>query len=310
MAYGVAGAWIAASVGACFQPTFQDGQFQCGPGAQCPPGLRCDLERDVCVNQPTPGADAAVPDGIQETDANPLAGRAAGAMLLYLFDEAQGDTIHDRSGLDPALDLSILYPQAVEWGAGTLAVADENRIWRDTPPERLIRAVQASNELTVEAWIEPAETVVDGPQRILTLSQSSSFQSLMLGQGRYATGEDSGTYVLRMRTSDYPADSDPSPVKSGPNTVTVALTHLVFARDSIGVVRIYINGEQVADEFHTGDFSVWGVDSRHLLGIGNEYDGARQWKGTFHLLALYDRALDPDEIVLNYEVGSDPELQP
>lgn len=49
------------------------------------------------------------------------------------------------------------------------------------------------------------------------------------------------------------------------------------------------------------DFSNW--DPTYRLFLGNEGSMNRPWRGTFHLLAVYDRALGPDEIGAHFGLG-------
>lgn len=49
------------------------------------------------------------------------------------------------------------------------------------------------------------------------------------------------------------------------------------------------------------DFSNW--DPRYRFLLGNEGSMNRPWRGTFHLLAVYDRALNSDEIRAHFSLG-------
>jgi hypothetical protein len=57
-----------------------------------------------------------------------------------------------------------------------------------------------------------------------------------------------------------------------------------------------------------GDFSNWGT---YTLGLANEPDpslGSRPWLGELYLVAIYDNALDQDQVLQNFNAG--PTLVP
>jgi hypothetical protein len=81
------------------------------------------------------------------------------------------------------------------------------------------------------------------------------------------------------------------------------LDHLVYTRDASGTVRFYLNGEEVETKEIKGNFSNW--DDKHLLCLADEVGGGRAWLGEMHLVAIYSRALHPDEVGQNFEAGLD-----
>ena len=65
---------------------------------------------------------------------------------------------------------------------------------------KVTTACRASNEVTLEAWIEPANVSQDGPARILSISASKTERNLTLGQGLYGT-QAPDVYITRLRTT-------------------------------------------------------------------------------------------------------------
>jgi hypothetical protein len=67
-----------------------------------------------------------------------------------------------------------------------------------------------------------------------------------------------------------------------------------------GEAKFYINGDEVASETIAGDFSTW-VDA-YRFAFGHELDqvertpGDRSWQGDLFYVAIYSRALTPDEL--------------
>lgn len=66
-----------------------------------------------------------------------------------------------------------------------------------------------------------------------------------------------------------------------------------------GAVPLFLSFVQ-----HRAPFLFW--SSAFHLQLGNEGTGDRPWLGRIHLVALYDRALSPEEIARNFRLGPDP----
>jgi hypothetical protein len=75
----------------------------------------------------------------------------------------------------------------------------------------------------------------------------------------------------------------------------------VATRTPDGVVRIALDGQEVARNTVAGDMNRWPDDCR--LVVGNEVSGDRPWRGEVALVALYSRALSADEIARNFSAG-------
>lgn len=133
-----------------------------------------------------------------------------GLQALYTFDEGEGATVRDVSGLKPALDLHIHDLDAATWREDGLATRRSVLIAAPHPAERLTTAVRASNALTVETWITPAAAVQTGPARIVTLSRDHGNRNFTLGQEERA-------YQMRLRTTATSANGLPA-VQVGGNT--------------------------------------------------------------------------------------------
>ena len=75
-----------------------------------------------------------------------------------------------------------------------------------------INAARASNALTLEAWVTPANTTQSGPARIVTLSATPQTRNFTLGQ-------DGPAYNVRLRTTATDDNGNPS-LSSAPGTLT------------------------------------------------------------------------------------------
>jgi hypothetical protein len=156
--------------------------------------------------------------------------------------------------------------------------------------QRLLEACKASNELTIEATITPANTTQEGPARIVTFSTDPTHRNFTLGQQK-------DHLILRLRTPQT-GENGINPelnlcaVKAG-QTVHVVVTY------AAGRVVCYLEGKPV-EESHAihGDFSNW--SAQHLL-FGDEWTGQRDWTGTLEGVVIFSRALAPDEVKRDYE---------
>jgi hypothetical protein len=229
--------------------------------------------------------------GVRKQRQPVLAGAASGGgvrdlQALYRFEEKTGDMVRDSSKAGEPLDLKIENSSAVKWGDGQLAVNASTLIATAKPPKRLIDAVKKSNAITLEAWITPGSGNQTGPARILTLSSGASQRNFTLGQ-------DGDKFEVRFRASGTDANGLPG-VSSQGGSAQTRLTHVVFTRDPAGQARLYINGEEQGARDFGGFLSNWNDDFRLMLG--NESTKDRPWSGTFHLIAIYSRALSAEEI--------------
>jgi len=93
------------------------------------------------------------------------------------------------------LNLKISNTAAVDWlPAGGLSVHAPVLISSNDAAGKISAAVRNSGELTLEAWISPANILQSGPARIVTVSQDGAQRNFTLGQ-------NGATYEMRFRTT-------------------------------------------------------------------------------------------------------------
>ncbi len=216
-----------------------------------------------------------------------------GLVVLYGFDEQQGTVVRDVSGVGEPLDLTLANASAAKWVPGGVAILGETMIVSSEPAAKITKACAASGEITLEAWLKPANRTQDGPARIASLSLNASTRNFTLGQS--AT-----RYDMRLRTTATTQNGSPS-LGTTEGAVTTQLTHMVYTRSASGERKLYVNGTERAAGAIGGDLSNWAGSFRFALG--NEISGGRPWLGELRLVAVYDRALRPEEVRLNFEVG-------
>jgi hypothetical protein len=220
-------------------------------------------------------------------------------IALYTFQEGGGTLVRDLSGSLPRLDLDILTPDAVSWlDGGGLRVDKPALIRSQMAADKISQACRRSQEIAVEAWVRPANTTQDGPARIVTLSSGTTARNFTLGQ-------QGGAFEVRTRTRATSGNGLPR-YRTADAVVETTLTHLVYVRDRHGTVSFHVNGKSVplatvvgldgvstSSQELKGDFSNWA--DGFFLALAAEQDRARHWLGELHALAIYDRAMKPEE---------------
>ncbi|MEM7707456.1 MAG: Ig-like domain-containing protein, partial [Pseudomonadota bacterium] len=217
-------------------------------------------------------------------------------LAYYAFDQTEGGLILDRSNDPVRLDLAIDNPANSQWRAcGGLELQSPSLISSLIPADGVAAAVRSGGELTLEAWITPADNQQDGPARILSLSADTQNRNATLGQ-------DGDAYTVRFRTSETGPNGLAPSLSSNPGTLVAGQpNHVLYTRDSSGLASVYVNGVLSGTETVTGDTSNWS-DGYPLL-LGNEATGNRPWLGTYHIAAIYDRALSSQEAQQNFLAG-------
>ncbi len=234
----------------------------------------------------------------QEAEGDASAGRSReGLLVLYNFCEPGGPLVRDQSGSDKPMHLRIDSMRGVQRSGNALKITGKSRLIADQSPVGMIKSIQETGAFTIEAWITPGNTTLKGPARIVTLSRNGSERNFTLGQ-------DGSKFDVRCRSTKTDKNGLPS-LSSTSKSLSTDLTHVVFTLSKDHVSRIYLNGKLNNEGKVDGDLKAWKTNVQFALG--NEVKDDRQWKGTFHMVALYNRDLSPQEITTHYKAGSDAE---
>ena len=214
-------------------------------------------------------------------------------IALYDFADARGETVKDRSQFGEPLNLKIGHPDRVQRTSGSLTIQKGTLIRSERAAKKIIDAVRDSGEITIEAWVHPANMTQAGPARIATLSSDIVNRFFTLGQER-------DEYQVRFRTNK--TSRNGLPATSSPKQSDIKkLVHVVYVRRSNGDTSIYLNGKKSTEGRSPGQLSPW-TDSFHFC-LANEVTNDRPWLGTFHLVAIYSRALIAKEINAHHALG-------
>lgn len=247
----------------------------------------------------------------------------ADAVADYDFSAGAGDVVRERRG--SGLDLRIEDPRAATWlPGGGLRLHGSTRLRSLQPATALVHACRASGAFSVMVDIAPdpldAATTnpLDLPKRIICLPNDVDARNFSLGQGLYEGQLD--VFDMRLFTSRGSPRGRPSVVTSA-SQVQARRMSVAFTRSANGTCTFAIDGRQVAVQLVDaneqrsqpvmtaqvpGTLAVW--DDRLHLTLGAEefvdVNGRRAWKGTFHRVAIFARALSVDEVATLHAVWS------
>ena len=258
-------------------------------GEGCPVDQVCSMETGGCFDGSggMGGSGGAGGDPLMRVD--------AGLILLYDFDEGAGTTVVDRSNATPKHDLTIANPGNVTWGTNYLTINSATTLSTAGPATKISTRAAASGQLTVEVWTRPANVTQGGPSRIVSMSVDPYLRNFMVGQ-------DADTYAVRFRAEGQTDWENGSPTTFTPaGTTTTLLTHVVLTHGADGTEVIYIDGVENRTSTRAGSMTSW--DNTYPLVVANEATNDRAWLGELHLIAIYDRALEPNEVQQNFTVG-------
>jgi hypothetical protein len=237
--------------------------------------------------------------------ANTFSQRTPGAIVYYGFDEiVDGTTVKDVSGVSPEIDLIIRGEVTALEDRNGIYIGNsdgthQNGLGSETAPAGLAAVIQASSQITIEAWIMPVDTMQDDA-RVVSYSGSSTTRnfSLIIDDGRIEsrirtdiTGPNG--HPMNWLFYDYIPGSPSEPI------------HLVWTWYA-PAEAFYINGALEGERDDRGSIiSSWDNTFNLLIGLeDNHSDSKRQFIGEIYMVAIYDLALSAEEVEANYDAGS------
>jgi hypothetical protein len=218
--------------------------------------------------------------------------RAEGNLVAkFSFDEGTGTTTADSSGVGAPMTLQIT---GMEWVAGGLRNLTGKAQANAADSQKLFNMIMPTGAFTFEAWLTPANTTQAGPARIVSYSSGTGTSNAQMSQ-------NAARYRFRNRTALSNANGDPF-LEAANGDVMAELQHVVmtFAPD-VGR-RTYVNGVLSATE--TAPTTLAWTNNQTFV-LGNEVSNDRLWLGTFHLVAIHNKALSAAEVAQNFAAGVD-----
>jgi hypothetical protein len=211
----------------------------------------------------------------------------------YEFKEGGGARALDTSNVQPLMHLDLYDTptnDGVEFAAGWgLQFAGGRAQAQSGPSTKLHSSIGLTGEYSIEVWAAPANVVQNNARRIVTYSGNAGAgaRNFTLGQSLYNYDALSSVGTL----------STPNDARSA----QASLQHVVVTFSASGGRRIYVNGVLAAEAAST--LGQWA--DTYAFAIGNEVGGndATAWHGTLRFVAVHNRALTPEQVRQNFDVG-------
>ncbi len=236
-------------------------------------------------------------DGIVATGGNR---HESNLVALWEFKTGSGLTAYDTSGIDPAVDLTLV--GSVNWLGGYGLDFSGGRAQANTQDsDKLHTFIQSTGEYAIEAWITPAN-VTQEDANIISYSGGDLARNFTLGQRMY-------NYDFYNRSSLSNGNGEPfftSDDNNDNEILQATLQHVVINYDPINGRNIYVNGQLVANVSDPNSEpssinAVWN-DSFTLI-LGNETSGQRSWSGNLRMVAVHNRVLTDTQVQKNFDLG-------
>ncbi|GAA6183541.1 LamG domain-containing protein [Aliiglaciecola sp. NS0011-25] len=212
------------------------------------------------------------------------------------FKTGTGTTAFDTSGVEPAIDLTL--SGDVSWiGGWGLQMVNGKAQGSTASSKKLHTLLTATGEMSIEAWVVPANVTQEGPARIISYSGGSQTRNFTLGQTLY-------NYDYLLRTSNTDANGETAlSTADADELLQSSLQHVVITYDQINGRQIYVNGMHsgVTDNVEVGNFNEW--NDTYAFVLGNEVSSDIPWAGSIRMVAVHNRTLTSEQIAQNFAAG-------
>lgn len=188
-----------------------------------------------------------------------------GLLSLYTFNEGHGEIVYDRSGVEPSMDLRITPQGGVHWlGANNGIEIVRPAIVRSArSPAKLFHGLQATDELSIEVWMTPDDTMQGGPARIISFSGGTVARNFTLGQ-------EGADVEFRLRTPMSGRNGTPLAVGTS-NGLGAGKQAYVVATYKDGIGRLYVNGGERPVIVDLAGDGIIGFGTRKTIGAEIAY---------------------------------------
>lgn len=211
------------------------------------------------------------------------------AIAEWSFDEGFGPTVGDVTG--NGLDLGV--PADADWVDGGLLFGGNGGAVSGSAADE-VAAILDTGEFSVELWADPNGLEQNTLARLFTLQGSSG--AIDLGVSPLSGAFDEIEARVRASATDFLG----RPGIQVDGVIDGGLVHLVVTHAADGTTTIYVDGEAVAS-VDQGSIEDWPSDAR--VSVAATPIGGSTWAGTMLHAALWDRALDADEVGARTNAG-------
>ncbi|NQT18935.1 MAG: LamG domain-containing protein [Planctomycetes bacterium] len=232
-----------------------------------------------------------------EADTPKPTGRVIDDLVAYYpFTDGAGMLASDRSRATPLALLEFYTPAQVKWipGSNGVTIAVNGKLENSQEASKISSECAKSDQVTVEVWFEPG-SLERGEAPIISCATDSGTVNFVLSQQ-----EDGLRFYIRTHKTN--ADGNPA-TTTLIRHLTKEVAHCVVTFDGTWV-SIFLDGQPAGgSNLPAGNLSSW---ADHPLRVAKLSGFDVNWIGNVFLIAIYSRALTPEEIQKNYAVGPSP----
>ncbi len=216
-------------------------------------------------------------------------------IAFWQFKTGQGTVAYDTSGVNPAINLSLV--GNVSWvGGWGIQIVDGKAQGTTTASAKLHDMITSTGEYSIEAWVAPGN-VTQEDANIVSYSGSPTLRNFTLGQTMY-------NYDAFNRSSATDANGEPAlSTADADEDLQAALQHVVVTFDPTNGRQLYVNGVFTDDLDASGGGNLTDWDNSFAFVLGNEVSNDRLWEGVIRQVSIHNRALTPTQIQQNFDVG-------
>lgn len=233
-------------------------------------------------------------DGIIATSG----GRFEAALVAkWEFREGSGSTTADTSGVPPEIPLRLSgdYSWQAGWGVRFVDGKAQGGV---SGSSKLFNMITGVGEYSIEAWVAPAN-VSQEEAWIFGYAGGPDSRNMLLSQSLY----NYEAFTRSTATEDNNAGEPALATDDDAELAQASLQHVVVTFDPVAGRRIYVNGEFSGDTDSSGGGLLNNWSESYAVVLGNATAGGNPWAGTVRMLAIHNRALSPQQVVQNFDVG-------
>lgn len=214
------------------------------------------------------------------------------------FREGSGTTTADTSGVLPEIPLTLSgeYSWLGGWGVRFVNGKAQGGVSASTKMFDLI--ANGTGEYSIEAWVAP-NNVTQEEAWIVGYAGGPDSRNMLVSQSLY----NYESYNRSTATEDNNAGMPALATDDDAELAQATLQHLVVTYDPVEGRRIYVNGEFSGDLDESGGGLLNNWSESFAVVLGNTTANTNPWAGAMRMAAVYNRALDEEQIFQNFEVG-------
>lgn len=224
-------------------------------------------------------------------------------LVSYNFNKENlidNDTIKNNFPTDKSINLTasgISKPQMLKKGG--LNIISQTSLTNKKEAEIILNKIKESNQFSLELWIKPTNNKSGNDHSTLI---AASKDKALFGQPLWLffLGQKEKDLVMLINTElgdDVDKQLEFKDIFSNTSTI-----HLVITKNENGIVTLFKNGIEQESMKIKGNLTNWFSDDDNVrLDLAGNNTRSHFWSGIYYLAAIYNRALNKEEIQNNFQ---------